>query len=225
MRPTSWKLTLAMSACAHLCAACAGELEPGVSASAAKQAGRTSSAGAGTNWGGNTANTANDAGKPPAAAPPSMARDNDAGASDTEPGPSAGRGGSSSPSNPAVSPMAQAGRAASTPVADGGVTPPSSGPSCDFRGLMQMKCGNASCHGGPTNSTGLDLTSAGLAMRVEGRKGAGGCEDELLVDAQDPERSVLYQRVVGTDCGVKMPLGASLTASEQACVLSWIEGL
>jgi len=118
-------------------------------------------------------------------------------------------------------------------AADGGTvaTAPAPAPApapaagCDFRGLMQMKCGNASCHGAPGSSTGLDLTSASLATRVAGRKGASACGDKLLIDKDQPEASLLYLKVTGSSCGARMPLGGALTASEQACVLSWIEGL
>ena len=115
---------------------------------------------------------------------------------------------------------------AGAPAAAGGAAPkPDAGMACDFRGIVQAKCGNQNCHGGPSASTGLDLTTAGLAMRMEGRKGAGSCTDRLLIDKDQPEESMLYLKVTGSSCGVKMPLGGSLSASEQACFLSWIEGL
>jgi hypothetical protein len=104
-------------------------------------------------------------------------------------------------------------------------TAPNPEPACDFRGLMQAKCAGASCHGGPGNSTGLDLTTASLATRVEGRSAAGACSDALLVDKNNPSQSVLYLKVAGTDCGTRMPVGGTLTADDQDCVLSWIEGL
>lgn len=98
-------------------------------------------------------------------------------------------------------------------------------PACDFRALVQAKCGNASCHGAPAVGSGLDLTSASLAMRVAGRMAGGSCTDKRLVDPDEPNQSALYLRVTGTACGVKMPLGGSLTPNEQACILTWIEGL
>lgn len=98
-------------------------------------------------------------------------------------------------------------------------------PACDFRAVMQAKCGNASCHGAPGSSTGLDLTTAMLAARVDGRKGKGSCTDKLLVDVDNPRQSKLYLKVSGTTCGSQMPLGGMLTSDEQACVLSWIEKL
>jgi len=97
--------------------------------------------------------------------------------------------------------------------------------SCDFRALMQERCGSASCHGAPASSTGLDLTSAMPAQRLQGRSGSGTCSDKLLIDPAQPEQSKLYLKVSGASCGVRMPLGGSLTASEEACVLTWIEAL
>jgi hypothetical protein len=106
----------------------------------------------------------------------------------------------------------------------GGAGKPTSA-NCDFPGLLQMKCGNASCHGGPNAGTGLDLTSASLAMRVADRKGSGACANKLIVDKNNPEQSELYLKVSGADCGVRMPLGGTLSADDQACVLSWMQGL
>lgn len=112
------------------------------------------------------------------------------------------------------------------PVAGGASqSKPDAAAQCDFRGLVQMKCGNATCHGAPATGTGLDLTSASLATRVDGRKGPSACGTQLLIDKANPTQSALYLKITGTTCGSQMPLGGSLTASEQACVLSWIEGL
>ncbi|HET8932848.1 MAG TPA: hypothetical protein VFN67_05390 [Polyangiales bacterium] len=97
--------------------------------------------------------------------------------------------------------------------------------ACDFRAIIEAKCGNASCHGAPGSVTGLDLTTAMLAARVEGRKGKGTCTDKLLVDVDNPRQSKLYLKVSGSTCGSQMPLGGMLTSDEQACVLTWIEKL
>jgi hypothetical protein len=120
-------------------------------------------------------------------------------------------------SMPPMAAMATAG-SASPPPADAGV-------ACDFRGLVQAKCGNASCHGAPASSTGLDLTSPSLATRLAGRKGPSACSNNLLIDSANPARSALYLKVTSMTCGSQMPLGGSLTPGEQACVLSWIEAL
>ena len=90
---------------------------------------------------------------------------------------------------------------------------------------MMAKCGNASCHGAPASSTGLDLTSANLGTRVQGRKGKGECRDNFLIDPDNPADSKLYLKVTGSTCGSQMPLGGMLTQPEQECVLTWIENL
>jgi hypothetical protein len=110
-------------------------------------------------------------------------------------------------------------------VADVSTTQPNETVACDFRTLMQAKCGNATCHGAPGSATGLDLTTAMLAARVDGRQGTGACSDKLLVDTDNPRESKLYLKVSGSTCGSQMPLGGSLNAAEQACVLTWIETL
>jgi hypothetical protein len=127
----------------------------------------------------------------------------------------AGRAGAPTP--------AAAGRGGSSAPAAGGGAPVAA--SCDFRALMQAKCGNSSCHGAPAESTGLDLTSAMAGARLDGRTGRTACTDKLLIDKDNPEDSVLYLKVSGSECGVRMPLGGTLSADEQDCVLSWIEGL
>lgn len=97
--------------------------------------------------------------------------------------------------------------------------------SCDFKALMQARCGAASCHGSGGAAAGLDLATDGLAARVGDRKASGACADAPLIDRDDPAQSVLYRRVTGASCGVQMPLGGLLRSDEQACILSWIEGL
>ena len=145
------------------------------------------------------------------------------------PAPAAGRvwGGASG----AALGASEAGRQAAAPSADEDAGVPDAGaglkaaPACDFRALMQAKCGNASCHGAPASATGLDLTSAMLAARVQGRTGQGACSDKLLIDPQSPADSKLYLKVSGSSCGSQMPLGGQLSSDEQACVLNWIEQL
>lgn len=166
-----------------------------------------------------TAPVAMDAGKPPtpptpmdAGKPPAESAPLDAGKPPTTPAPmDAG-------SMPPMAAMMAAGSVSPKPAADAAA-------ACDFRGLVQMKCGNASCHGAPATNTGLDLTSPSLAMRVAGRKGPSACSSKLLIDTANPKQSALYLKVTGTSCGSQMPLGGTLSASEQACVLSWIEAL
>ena len=97
--------------------------------------------------------------------------------------------------------------------------------SCDFKELMQSKCGSSGCHGAPALSTGLDLTSEGLATRLKNKQASGACSDYLLIDPAAPERSALYLMLTDQSCGVRMPLGGTLSDAEQTCVLQWIENL
>jgi hypothetical protein len=98
------------------------------------------------------------------------------------------------------------------------------GTSC-FKALIMNKCGNATCHGGTSSGAGLDLTSDGLAQRVAGRRGTDACSSYLLIDTAVPEQSALYLKVTDHACGVRMPLGGTLTKDEQQCILSWIDKL
>jgi hypothetical protein len=110
---------------------------------------------------------------------------------------------------------------------DGG-KPASSGGgavSCDFKALMQSKCGSSGCHGAPALSTGLDLTSEGLAARLKDEQASGACSDYLLIDTAAPERSALYLMTTDDSCGIRMPLGGTLSTAEQTCILQWIENL
>jgi len=117
--------------------------------------------------------------------------------------------------------LADAGSTTS-PLGDGGAA---ADPGCNFKALMQMKCGSAACHGAPGQSTGLDLTSEGLAVRLSGKRGSDGCEDYLMIDTAQPDQSALYLKVTGNACGVRMPIGGSLSQAEQACILQWIDNL
>lgn len=96
---------------------------------------------------------------------------------------------------------------------------------CDFKTLMQAKCGSAMCHGGPSAPTGVDLTSDGLAGRLKNRSGSGACGSKRMIDTEKPEQSALYLLVSGNSCGIRMPLGDKLDVDEQACILQWIEDL
>jgi hypothetical protein len=157
------------------------------------------------------------AGKAAKPAPKHAEREDDAGTTLTKP--DASKPVVSDDDDDAGRPAVAMPPAASTPKPDAAA-------ACDFRGLVMMKCGGSGCHGGPTAGTGLDLTTAMLATRVEGRKGPAACASNLLIDKANPTKSALYLKVSGSTCGSQMPLtGGTLTASEQACVLSWIEGL
>jgi len=200
MKYVDWSLICVLCA---IPAGCAGSLDPNENYYSTPLSGTaTRDAGASKAW--------KDAGAPPSA-PTTMQGSSQAG--------------SSSPPNMAMN-MTEDDAGAMMPAGkddDAGMPPAL--PACNFSSLVMNKCAGSSCHGGPNASTGLDLTSPSLASRVKGRKGTGACTDKLIVDPNNPQDSKLFLKVSSTSCGVKMPLGGSLTASEQACVLSWIEGL
>lgn len=97
--------------------------------------------------------------------------------------------------------------------------------SCNFKALMMARCGNATCHGGPSSGAGLDLTTDGLAQRLAGPRGSDACSSYLLIDTDAPEKSALFLKVTDRACGVRMPLGGTLGSEEQLCILQWIERL
>jgi len=99
------------------------------------------------------------------------------------------------------------------------------GAACNFRALMQNKCGNATCHGGLSSGAGLDLTTDGLAQRLAGKRGSDACSTYLLIDTAVPEQSALYLKVTDHACGVRMPLGGTLGNEDQQCILQWIDKL
>jgi hypothetical protein len=56
----------------------------------------------------------------------------------------------------------------------------------------------------------------------------GGCEPGMfkLIDSAEPEKSLLYTKLTMPPCGTKMPVVPPyLTATEAACVLSWIKSI
>jgi hypothetical protein len=236
MKHIDWKLTMLVAfACSPLPTGCGGSLDPDQDFSAGRAAVPSQYTSPGKAGAGGK-----DAGSPPSTASSTNAGwranpDGDAGQSEGVVAKAdAGGGGSWSQSNAGAPKPAAVGGGGAAATTSNSAMPPAAGSgaagtvpaaACDFRGLVQMKCGNANCHGAPASGTGLDLTSASLAMRVEGRKGASACTDKLLIDKDHPEASMLYLKVTGTSCGAKMPLGGALTESEQRCFLTWIEGL
>jgi hypothetical protein len=83
-------------------------------------------------------------------------------------------------------------------------------------------CGGTGCHSAMAPQQGLDLVSPGVAARVVGVS-AKQCL-QLLADPQNPEQSLMYQKLLPKPaCGAQMPLARpALSSSDVACVLSWI---
>jgi hypothetical protein len=86
--------------------------------------------------------------------------------------------------------------------------------------ILAMKCAGSSCHSGAMPALKLDLVSPGVAARVVGVM-ATECKG-ALVDPAAPESSILYQKIAGTMCGSRMPLGTPLDDAEIACVKEWM---
>jgi hypothetical protein len=145
----------------------------------------------------------------------------------------AGKGGGTNNGSDAGTPPKDAGNGGGTDAGgggNGGGTDAGGNPvqaSCDFNALMTAKCGSSGCHGGQAGelATGLDLTSANLASRVEGQNGSNGCADYKMIDTEKPDQSALYLIVTNKPCGVRMPIGGAMSEAEQQCVLTWIQSL
>jgi hypothetical protein len=88
--------------------------------------------------------------------------------------------------------------------------------------IFVPSCGGTGCHSDTSPQQDLDLVSPDVKSRLVGVPGKQCLK--LLVDPQNPEQSLLYQKLlVRPDCGVQMPLARPpLTSAEVACVLGWI---
>ncbi|MFL5320088.1 MAG: hypothetical protein ACJ790_10575 [Myxococcaceae bacterium] len=108
---------------------------------------------------------------------------------------------------------------------DGGTDAGSSGgyvcPSANLKvktALINVKCGNAGCHDANTQSGGLDLASANAPERLVNIPSAG-CAGKTLVTA---DGGFLIEKIhPSPQCGVQMPSGSSLSATEQQCLVEW----
>jgi hypothetical protein len=73
------------------------------------------------------------------------------------------------------------------------------------------------------------LTQPGPLLVDKANMGvAGGCEPGMfkLIDSAEPEKSLIYMKLSTPPCGSKMPVVPPyLTATEVACVLSWIKSI
>ncbi len=88
--------------------------------------------------------------------------------------------------------------------------------------VFAPSCGGTGCHSASASQQELDLVSPGVAARVVGV--AGKACLQTLADPQDPEGSLLYQKLLpGPPCGAQMPLARPpLDSADVACVRSWI---
>lgn len=88
--------------------------------------------------------------------------------------------------------------------------------------IFLPSCGGTGCHSALAPQQDLDLVSPGVAARVVGTPGKQCLQ--LLVDPQNPEQSLMYQKLLPKPtCGAQMPLARpALSSADVACVLAWI---
>lgn len=92
--------------------------------------------------------------------------------------------------------------------------------------IFQTSCKNDTCHG--AHASQVDLVSAGVEKRIVGKmsNSTGACKNRVLV-ATDGGDSFLLQKVTQMQppCGLAMPIGSTLSDTDQTCLRKWIESL
>jgi hypothetical protein len=93
--------------------------------------------------------------------------------------------------------------------------------------LTSSRCTQCHLSQGHGIGAALDLKSADVGTRLTGL--VGSCPQLPLIDPANPKKSTLYQYVADQidDCTyAKMPpTGASVSAADKHCLLTWIDGL
>jgi hypothetical protein len=100
--------------------------------------------------------------------------------------------------------------------------------SNDVQPIFTGKCATPMCHTGTSAPNGLVLDSGqsyGELVNVPAH--ATSCNGAPLVSPGNAAGSVLYERIVGTSCGPRMPYSLvgtdSLTSGEQSAIRIWID--
>lgn len=91
--------------------------------------------------------------------------------------------------------------------------------------LFSNSCGGSNCHGVDAPQLGVDLQSGGILARLRGTHSRlPGCQDRLLIDADQPECSFLLEKMTPTPtCGDPMPFGGDgVAAAQLRCAYQWI---
>jgi hypothetical protein len=93
----------------------------------------------------------------------------------------------------------------------------------DVQPIFQ-NCQTVACHEGPTAVGSVDLTPNRAYAELRSRSArAGACGGQALVAPGDPDASVLWKRIGGTECGGSMPLGSSLLpAADLDRIRTWL---
>jgi hypothetical protein len=94
--------------------------------------------------------------------------------------------------------------------------------------VIQPMCGIPGCHGTTAPASGLDLTATGLVARLLDMKPTAASQlcasntTPFLQSASSPATGLFLQKLTATPpCGVQMPQGGMLGASDMTCVNAW----
>jgi hypothetical protein len=110
----------------------------------------------------------------------------------------------------------------------GGSTSTRDEPVCDaVTQVFMQSCGFNSCHGNPGATIGDFAVGRAEAEAVVDQPSSRNPACGLLIDSNDPARSLLVRKLTGdfptSICGGLMPvIGRDLTRAEIDCVASWV---
>jgi len=93
--------------------------------------------------------------------------------------------------------------------------------ACDVPALLAQNCGGNVCHGSEEPAAGLDLVSAGVEERLIGVPGSVACAEQILIEPEFPDNSLLIEKVSAEapSCGRPMPPGGPpLTDAQLECL-------
>ncbi|HVK64918.1 MAG TPA: hypothetical protein VM694_10600, partial [Polyangium sp.] len=94
----------------------------------------------------------------------------------------------------------------------------------DVPAMLTAKCGTANCHA--AGSATVDLASPNMESRLVSVAGTESCGSVILANPIDAAGSLIYAKLLDPPpCGLKMPLGGSMSDLEINCVKLWIESL
>jgi hypothetical protein len=101
--------------------------------------------------------------------------------------------------------------------------------STDVQPIFDDRCATTGCHAGATAQLGLSL-EGGVSYNnlVNVAASAPDCNGDPLVSPGNSAGSVLYKRIAGSMCGVRMPWSLipgsdTLTTVEQTAIRDWID--
>jgi hypothetical protein len=97
-------------------------------------------------------------------------------------------------------------------------------PARDVAAIFATSCVQGGCHDASAVG-GLDLSASDWSDQLIGRASTQ-CEGRIRVVAGDPDASFLHEKVTAQmDCGLPMPMEASLPSSAIDCIATWIAEL